>query len=159
MFHTNNLKPYNDTAYGMFHANDFNRDGIFERVEINFTFQIYDSNPEDGRVSHAEYTTYINYTTPNLYPLSSELYKIYDVDNDNLLEIHDYDNFFNLMDSDEDQQVTEHEFVRYWTIVSCSNLHFSKRSSKILHSWCAFLSLIRTDSNVNLKVLSYIIYD
>ncbi|ESO92786.1 hypothetical protein LOTGIDRAFT_232909 [Lottia gigantea] len=113
----NILQPYNETAREMFHANDANQDGIYERAEIDYTFMIYDTNPNDGRVSHAEYTQYINNTSPSLHALSLELYNVYDVDNDNLLEKHDYDNFFKLMDYDDNNEVSEHEFVHYWTIM------------------------------------------
>ncbi|KAK6195076.1 hypothetical protein SNE40_000581 [Patella caerulea] len=113
----NILQPYNETALNMFHGNDFNGDGKFERSELDFTFYVYDTEPLDGIISRLEYTSYINKTTPELYRLSHELYDIYDIDNDNRLEKHDYDAFFQLMDSDDDGWVTEHEFVHYWTIL------------------------------------------
>ncbi|KAK6195077.1 hypothetical protein SNE40_000582 [Patella caerulea] len=113
----NELEPYNLTAQQMFLANDFNGDGKFERAELDLSFYIYDSEPLDGIISRLEYTSYINKTTPTLYNLSHELYDLYDIDNDNFLEKHDYDAFFKLMDYDENSWISEQEFVHYWGIL------------------------------------------
>lgn len=38
------LRPYNETAFGMFLANDFNGDGIITRLELETSFDKYDAN-------------------------------------------------------------------------------------------------------------------
>jgi len=38
------LKPYNETALGMFLANDFNGDGIITLLELEASFDKYDAN-------------------------------------------------------------------------------------------------------------------
>jgi len=38
------LQPYNETALGMFLANDFNGDGIITLLELEASFDKYDAN-------------------------------------------------------------------------------------------------------------------
>ncbi|KAH9500028.1 hypothetical protein Btru_076188, partial [Bulinus truncatus] len=110
------LKPYNLTATFMFLDLDKDVSGYIDRNEIDSSFRRYDVN-DNGRVSRSEYTTYINTNEPTLYDLSHALYDIYDVDSDDQLDLHDYENFFGLIDGDGNGQVSHYEFVRYWTIL------------------------------------------
>ncbi|XP_059162576.1 uncharacterized protein LOC131945959 [Physella acuta] len=110
------LKPYNYTATALFLNYDDNRNGEVSRQEIDLAFRFYDTN-NNGRISRLEYTNYIDNHNPALHPLSHALYDIYDVDSDDQLDHHDFDNFFALMDSDDNQIVSHYEFVRYWTIL------------------------------------------
>ena len=54
----------------------------------------------NGKESRHEYTEYVCSANPKLYLLAHYLYDEYDMDNDHTLERHDYDNFFDAMDTD-----------------------------------------------------------
>lgn len=110
------LKPYNETASGMFAATDYDSDGVITRVEIEASFDKYDANG-DGKESRHEYTEFVCATSPILYQLSHYLYDEYDSDGDHHLEKHDYDALFDKMDTDKDGSVTEDEFISYWEVV------------------------------------------
>ncbi|XP_012935838.1 putative uncharacterized protein DDB_G0287457 [Aplysia californica] len=111
-----NLKPYDETAGILFDDVNSNKDDVITRHELRESFDKYDTNHDD-RISHREYTQHVNASTPALLPLSLELYKIYDVDNDHHLDEHDFNNLFALIDSDSNGRVERSEFVRYWTIL------------------------------------------
>ncbi|BFZ04055.1 hypothetical protein BsWGS_07094 [Bradybaena similaris] len=119
-----NLKPYNQTAALMFHLSDSNQDGILKLEEIDNNFRGYDTDG-DGRISRYEYTSYVDQHSPALHAFSHGLYDIYDVDKDDQLDLHDFENFFRLMDSDDNGVVVLQEYVRYWTILleSLEHLH------------------------------------
>ncbi|XP_055860713.1 uncharacterized protein LOC106062862 [Biomphalaria glabrata] len=110
------FKPYNLTATLMFLDIDKDINGIIDRNEIDLSFRHFDTN-NNGRISRLEYTAYVTTNEPTLSPVAHALYDVYDVDNDDQLDHHDFDNFFALMDSDGDHRVTHFEFVRYWTIL------------------------------------------
>ncbi|XP_059162581.1 uncharacterized protein LOC131945964 [Physella acuta] len=110
------LQPYNTTASVMFAAVDGNVDGYIDIRELNQSFVQYDTNG-DNRVTRNEYTNYINEHSPTLHSLSHALYDIYDVDGDHNLDHHDYDNFFRLMDGNDDGLISKDEYVRYWSIL------------------------------------------
>ncbi|XP_012943867.1 uncharacterized protein LOC101845039 [Aplysia californica] len=118
------LKPYNETAHGMFISTDSNMDGVLSRDELDATFKGYDTNG-DGRVSRHEYTSFVDLHSPTLHSLSHALYDIYDVDGDHHLDKHDYDNFYALIDGDGDGTVEEIEFIKYWSVlfVNLEHLH------------------------------------
>lgn len=107
------LRPYNETALGMFMANDFDRDGIITRLELESSFDKYDSNG-DGKESRHEYTEFVCATSPHLYQLSHYLFDEYDMDGDHHLVKADYDSLFDTMDTDADGNVTPDEFIAYW---------------------------------------------
>ncbi|XP_059151935.1 calcium-binding protein 1-like [Physella acuta] len=111
-----NLYPYDQTALAMFKEMDIGGNGVFERYELDIVFREYDSN-NDGRVTRHEYTLYIDTHNPELHKISHQLYDIYDVDGDHHLDMHDYDNFYTLMEGDGDGVVSQDEFVRYWTVL------------------------------------------
>nr|KAI8730258.1 putative serine/threonine-protein kinase fhkB [Biomphalaria glabrata] len=100
----------------MFLDIDKDINGIIDRNEIDLSFRHFDTN-NNGRISRLEYTAYVTTNEPTLSPVAHALYDVYDVDNDDQLDHHDFDNFFALMDSDGDHRVTHFEFVRYWTIL------------------------------------------
>ncbi|XP_059162570.1 uncharacterized protein LOC131945953 isoform X2 [Physella acuta] len=110
------LKPFNYTATVMFIEGDKNHDGFIDRQELDAIYRGYDAN-NNGRISRQEYTQYIQAHAPNLYQVSHALYDIYDVDNDDQLDHHDFDNFYALMDGNGDGTVSHFEYVRYWTIL------------------------------------------
>uniref|UniRef100_A0A2C9KN49 EF-hand domain-containing protein n=1 Tax=Biomphalaria glabrata TaxID=6526 RepID=A0A2C9KN49_BIOGL len=113
---TVNLKPYNLTATAMFLQTDTDLSGDIDRPELDASFRDYDTD-RNGRVSRTEYMTYLSQHTPSLAALHDALFDIYDVDNDHILDHHDYDNFFGLMDGNGDGFVSHFEYVRYWTIL------------------------------------------
>ncbi|KAL3871812.1 hypothetical protein ACJMK2_039784 [Sinanodonta woodiana] len=119
-----NLRPYNVTALSMFVNNDLNHDGYFTLDEVHLTFALCDSN-HDGRVSRHEYMSYVDLHTPTLHDLSHALYDDYDVDHDNHLDEHDFQNFFNLMDTDKDHRVSALEWEQYWVnqFIKYEHLH------------------------------------
>ncbi|CAL1543424.1 unnamed protein product [Lymnaea stagnalis] len=121
------LKPYNLTATAMFLNVDKNIDGNIDRPELDRSFDQYDSN-HNGRISRLEYTSYVDAQLPQLHALSHGLYDLYDVDNDDQLDHHDYDNFYQLMDGDGNGLVSHFEYVRYWSILftDLEHLHTKK---------------------------------
>ncbi|CAG5136640.1 unnamed protein product [Candidula unifasciata] len=110
------LKPYNVTAAALFYVSDANKDGILTLSEVDSNFRSYDRD-DDGRISRYEYTSHVDANSPQLHAFSHGLYDIYDVDSDDFLDAHDYESFFKLMDSDENDVVTQHEYVRYWIVL------------------------------------------
>ncbi|CAL1543421.1 unnamed protein product [Lymnaea stagnalis] len=123
-----NLKPYNLTATVMFLDVDTNVDGQITKQEIDASFRIYDTN-HNNRVSRQEYINHIDANTPSLHPLSQALYDIYDVDSDDQLDQHDFENLLALMDGDASGSVSHFEFVRYWSILftDLEHLHTKRR--------------------------------
>jgi len=126
------LKPYNRTASIMFTISDANRDGILTLTEIDSNFQTYDRD-NDGKISRYEYTSHVDQNSPSLHAFSHGLYDIYDVDNDDVLELHDFESFFKLMDANGDGAVVEPEYVRYWIILleALEHLHGGGRKRKM----------------------------
>lgn len=76
-----------------------------------FFDQSYDTN-NDGRISRFEYTDYVDKNSPQLHAFSHGLYDIYDVDYDDQLDLHDFENFHKLLDGDGDGFVIQAEYVR-----------------------------------------------
>ncbi|KAI8783362.1 hypothetical protein BgiMline_023541 [Biomphalaria glabrata] len=113
---TVNLKPYNLTATYMFIAIDKDLNGQVDRHEIDLNFLDFDGD-RNGRVSRTEYMNYVMLHEPQLNLLHDSLFDLYDVDNDHILDKHDYDNFYALMDGDGNGLVSHFEYVRYWTIL------------------------------------------
>ncbi|CAL1543423.1 unnamed protein product [Lymnaea stagnalis] len=122
-----NLQPYNLTATAMFLNTDVDVNGNIDRNEIDLSFRQYDVN-HNNRVSRQEYTSYVDAHQPSLHVLSHALYDIYDVDSDDQLDHHDFDNFFALLDGDANGLVSHFEFVRYWSILftDLEHLHTKK---------------------------------
>ncbi|XP_052782057.1 visinin-like protein 1 [Mya arenaria] len=110
------LQPYNETALGMFIANDPNADGVITCVELEASFDKYDMNG-DGTESRHEYTEYICAVSPSLYQLSHWLFDEYDFDGDHHLVKTDYDQLCAAMDTNGDSNVTPDEFIDYWVKV------------------------------------------
>ncbi|XP_041368676.1 uncharacterized protein LOC121383013 [Gigantopelta aegis] len=118
------LRPYDQYAKHMFVTYDSNGDSIFSQLELQQSFRYYDTNG-DQRVTRKEYTEYGNHILPELHELTHALYSLYDMDNDHILDLWDYEHLYKLIDSDEDGQVTEAEFVHFWTttLESLNHLH------------------------------------
>ncbi|KAL4226436.1 ATP-dependent DNA helicase Q4 [Mactra antiquata] len=110
------LRPYNETAFGMFLANDFNSDGVITRLELESSFDKYDADG-NGVETRREYTEFICATSPSLYQLSHYLFDEYDMNGDHHLRKEDYDALFDTMDIDKDGNVTADEFIHYWELV------------------------------------------
>ena len=110
------LKPYNLTATALFYLSDANKDGILTLSEIDSNFKTYDRD-NDGRITRYEYTSHVDQTSPNLHAFSHALYDLYDVDNDDYLDLHDYESFHGLMDGNGDGILVVTEYVRYWEIL------------------------------------------
>ncbi|KAH3791480.1 uncharacterized protein LOC127840110 [Dreissena polymorpha] len=110
------LRPYDLTAELMFIFEDIDQNGIMTVFEFETVFDRYDSNV-DGRLTRSEYTTYICKSDPVQYELSHYLFDEYDVDGDHFLDYHDYDNFYNKMDTSADGLVVKTEFVNYWVLL------------------------------------------
>ncbi|XP_046582708.1 uncharacterized protein LOC124290063 [Haliotis rubra] len=119
-----NLRPYNVTAQNLFDNNDLDKDKEFSLAELKFSFQGYDSD-FDGVVSREEYTTYTTHQNPALFILTHALYDIYDSDKDGVLTEYDYDQLYKLWDANENNVVSEPEFVHWWTVTleSLDHLH------------------------------------
>ncbi|XP_059162793.1 uncharacterized protein LOC131946160 [Physella acuta] len=119
-----NLKPYNVTAAVLFLQVDTNMNNNVDKTELHASFLSYDTDG-DGRITRHEYTTYVDAHSPALHPLSHALYDIYDVDGDHHLDEHDFDNFYGLMDTDNNGIVSDDEFIKYWEIlfVDLEHLH------------------------------------
>ncbi|CAL1543419.1 unnamed protein product, partial [Lymnaea stagnalis] len=80
-------------------------------LDLSIPTQYYDED-RNGRVSRHEYTDYIDLHTPALHSISHALYDVYDVDSDHQLDHHDFENFFSLMDGNDNGVVSHEEFVR-----------------------------------------------
>ncbi|XP_059162565.1 uncharacterized protein LOC131945947 isoform X3 [Physella acuta] len=128
------LKPYNLTATALFLNIDTNQNGEITLQEIDASFRGYDAN-HNGRVSRQEYTSYVDAHQPELHPLSHALYDIYDVDSDDQLDLHDFENFHKLMDGDGSGIVSHFEFVRYWSILftDLEHLHAPNKKNVVVH--------------------------
>ncbi|KAJ8300422.1 LOW QUALITY PROTEIN: hypothetical protein KUTeg_021941 [Tegillarca granosa] len=90
------FKPYNDSALLLFHSSDVNQDG-------------------DNSVSRHEYVTYLTSSTPTLHDFAHALYDDYDVTGDHHLTHQDFDLYYAKLDANGDGNVTQDEFVPYWT--------------------------------------------
>ncbi|XP_045165671.1 uncharacterized protein LOC123529410 [Mercenaria mercenaria] len=130
------LRPYNETAYSMFLANDFDDNGVITRLELESSFDKYDANG-DGRESRHEYTEFICMTSPSLYQLSHYLFDEYDMDGDHHLVKADYDHLFDKMDSDGDGSVTPDEFINYWDLVFPKYENVGQHGQSHLHGHSA----------------------
>ncbi|XP_059162550.1 calcium-binding protein NCSA-like [Physella acuta] len=111
-----NLKPYDQTASVMFNMVDHDQDGDVNRNELDQAFKAYDTNG-NGRISKQEYVSYVEQIIhdTSYRHLMLATFDIIDVDNDHILDHHDFDNFFSLMDSDSNNLVSLAEYVRYWS--------------------------------------------
>ncbi|XP_045166151.2 uncharacterized protein LOC123529714 [Mercenaria mercenaria] len=130
------LRPYNETAYSMFLANDFDGNGVITRLELESSFDKYDANG-DGKESRHEYTEFICATSPSLYQLSHYLFDEYDMDGDHHLVKTDYDNLFDTMDSDADGNITADEFINYWEKVFPKYENVGQHGQSLLHGHSA----------------------
>ncbi|KAK0044471.1 serine/threonine-protein kinase fhkB [Biomphalaria pfeifferi] len=108
---------------------DTNLNGNIDRHEIDESFRTYDSN-NNGRISRTEYTNFVTSHEPTLLDLSHALYDVYDVDSDDQLDHHDFDNFYSLMDGNADGVVSHFEFSRYWTILLTNLAHLHSQKKK-----------------------------
>nr|KAG5707307.1 hypothetical protein BaRGS_000081 [Batillaria attramentaria] len=99
----------------MFLDADADNDTVLHKDELVAVFTKYDAN-NDGRVSRHEYSNYLQAHEPELVTLGHFLYDEYDADGDHHLEQHDFDIFYQKMDLDGDDSVSEVDFRNYWTI-------------------------------------------
>ncbi|CAL1543422.1 unnamed protein product [Lymnaea stagnalis] len=120
------LKPYDLTATNMFIDVDIDLSSFIDQNEVDYSFRQYDTN-SNGRVSRTEYIQHLNQHIPSMAPIAHALYDIYDVDNDDQLDRHDYDFFFRLLDGDVDGLVSHFEYVRYWSILFTDLEHLHTR--------------------------------
>ncbi|XP_059162574.1 calcineurin subunit B type 2-like [Physella acuta] len=108
------LYPYDQTAATGFTHVDFNHDGVFDRNELDHIFRDIDTN-RDGSVSFHEYTESVNVHghDPHTTHVLHAMFDAYDVNNDGVVNHHDYDLFFSLADGNADNLLERNEFIHY----------------------------------------------
>ncbi|XP_059162572.1 uncharacterized protein LOC131945955 [Physella acuta] len=115
---TFSLKPYDVTAAVAFTYADHNGDGVYDRNEVDLMFKNLDSN-HDGLISLREYSSYFdaNMHDPHVGHIVSSLFLVYDVNNDDHVDHHDFDMMFALADSNGDNLMQKTEFVHYTSVI------------------------------------------
>ncbi|XP_064617096.1 uncharacterized protein LOC135481094 [Liolophura sinensis] len=97
----------------MFKAEDHNGDGVLSRNETVGSFVKFDFN-RDGRIERLEYACYQYNVHPDLGNFAHALFDEYDTDNDHHLDMHDIESLSYRMDTNNDGNVVESEFVAFW---------------------------------------------
>ncbi|XP_064616683.1 uncharacterized protein LOC135480703 [Liolophura sinensis] len=110
---TIDFKPYDKTAASMFKAEDHNGDGVLSRNETVGSFVKFDFNG-DGRIERLEYACYQYNVHPALGNFAHALFDEYDTDDDHHLNTHDLESLSYRMDTNNDGNVVESEFVAFW---------------------------------------------
>ncbi|XP_059164964.1 uncharacterized protein LOC131947705 [Physella acuta] len=97
-----------------FRKSDIDGDGNIERPEVDQYFQKYDTN-HDNRITQHEYSLQVNSTyahDPQVTHILHSLFDGLDFNNDRHLDTADYDHFFTITDSNNNQLLSFDEFSK-----------------------------------------------
>ncbi|XP_059164969.1 uncharacterized protein LOC131947710 [Physella acuta] len=106
-------------AYESFRRIDANNDGRVTKPEVLDYFDDYDLN-NDGHVTKVEYGQRVDsvFHDPTVNQVLHRIFPGLDIDNNNILNNADYDDIFAIADANNNGQITQDEFDRYFKIIA-----------------------------------------